>query len=103
VTASLFHEADTVILVCAKSGLATPPEGRGLIVQNLMLAAHDLGLGSSPVGLARPWFNQAHVKAELGIPAHYEVVLPIALGHPVLPLPCHPKNEPEIACWNWDD
>ena len=43
------------------------------------------------------------MKAELGIPAHYEVALPVVLGHPAHPTPAPPRDEPEIVCWHWDD
>lgn len=102
VKANLFHGADTLILVCAKPGRFAPVEDCFLAAQNLMLAAHDRGLGTCPVGFARSWFNRPEVKAELGIPPHYEAVLPIVLGHPDhAPAPV-PRDQAEIACWQWD-
>jgi nitroreductase len=103
VAANLFHGADTLVLICAKPGRFSPAEDCFLAAQNLMLAAHALGLGSCPVGFARPWFNRAEVKAELGIPPHHEAVLPIVLGHPAHPPPAATRQEPEISCWHWDD
>jgi nitroreductase len=101
--ANLFHGADTLVLICAKPGRFSPVEDCLLAAQNLMLAAHGLGLGSCPVGFARSWFNRPEVKAELGIPANYEAVLPVVLGHPAQPPPVVPRREPEIACWHWDE
>jgi nitroreductase len=91
------------VVICAKPGHGAPVEDCFLAAQNLMLAAHGLGLGSCPIGFARSWFNRAEVKAELGIPAHYEPVLPITLGHPAHPPPGVPRHEPETVCWHWDD
>lgn len=101
--ANLFHGADTLVLICARPGKFSPVEDCFLAAQNLMLAAHGLGLGTCPVGFARTWFNLPEVKAELGIPAHYEAVLPIVVGHPAHPPAPVPKNDSEIACWHWDD
>jgi nitroreductase len=102
VAANLFHGADTLVVICAKPGHFAPVEDCLLAAQNLMLAAHGLGLGTCPVGFARSWFNLPEVKAELGIPEHYEPVLPIVIGHPAHPPPAVPRDEPEIACWHWD-
>ena len=101
--ANLFHGAATLVLVCARPGRFSPVEDCFLAAQNFMLAAHGFGLGSCPVGFARPWFNLPEIKAELGIPEHYEVVLPIVLGHPDHPTPRVPRDEPEIVAWHWDD
>lgn len=103
VSANLFHGADTLVLICAKPGRFVPVEECFLAAQNLMLAAHDRGLGTCPVGFARSWFNRPEVKAELGIPSQYEAVLPIVIGHPAHPAPDVPKNDAEIASWQWDD
>lgn len=102
-TVNIFHDADTLVVVCAKSSRFHPVEDCFLAAQNLMLAAHGLGLGSCPVGFARPWFNLPHIKGELGIPSHYTPVMPIVLGYPAHPLPESPKNAPETIAWHWDD
>jgi nitroreductase len=101
--ANLFHGADTVVVICAKPSPFPGVDDCYLAAENLLLAAHGLGLGSCPIGFARSWFNRPDVKTELGIPTHYEVVLPVVLGHPAHPTPAPPKDEPEIVCWHWDD
>lgn len=100
---NIFHEADTLIVVCAKPSRFSPVEDCFLAVQNLMLAAHGFGLGSCPVGFARPWFNQPDVKAELGIPPHYTAVMPIVIGYAVQPPPPPNKLTAETVCWHWDE
>jgi nitroreductase len=99
---NIFHGADTLIVICARPVGLAPVEDCCLAAQNLMLAAHGLGLGTCPIGFARLWFNLPEVKAELGIPSHYTPVLPIAVGHPMHPPAEVPKNEPETVCWHWD-
>jgi nitroreductase len=99
---NIFHGADTLIVICAKPGRFTPTEDCFLAAQNLMLAAHGLGLSSCPVGFARPWFNRPDIKAELGISTQYTPVSPIVVGHPADQAPSVPKNDAEIVCWHWD-
>lgn len=99
---NIFHGADTLILICARPGRFDPVEDCFLAAQNLMLAAHSLGLGSCPVGFARPWFNLPETKAALGIPPHYIAVLPIVVGHPAGPPAAVAKDEPEIVSWHWE-
>ena len=50
----------------------------GLAMQNLLLAAHDLGLGACPVGS----FHRKAVALFLDLPPHVQLVLLIALGYP---------------------
>jgi nitroreductase len=100
---NLFHGTDTLVVICAKPGRFHPTEDCFLAAQNLMLAAHGLGLGSCPVGFARPWFNLPEVKAELGIPSHYAPVLPLVIGHPAHPPAAVPRREAETVGWLWDE
>lgn len=102
---NLFHEADTLVLVCAKPARFTPAEDCFLAVQNLLLAAHGLGLGACPVGFARPWFALPEVKAELGVPPHHTPVMPVVVGHPARgpSRPAPPKAAPEFVSWRWDE
>ena len=99
---NIFHGADTLIVICARPSRFFPVEDCFLAAQNLMLAAHGLGLGTCPVGFARPWFNLPHVKNQLGMPSHCTAVLPIVVGHPAGIPPVVSRDEPTIACWHWD-
>ena len=46
-----------------------------MAAQNFMLAAFASGFATCPIGLARAWLNLAEVKAELGIPPEFVVVV----------------------------
>jgi len=50
----------------------------GIATQSLCLAAHDLGLGTVVVGL----FDHDKARGILQVPAGYEVVALVPLGHP---------------------
>ncbi|MEO6992745.1 MAG: nitroreductase family protein [Lacunisphaera sp.] len=100
---NVFHDADTLIVIFATPGRFTPVEDCLLAGENLMLAAHGMGLGSCPIGFARSWFNLPEIKAECKIPANYIAVLPIVVGYPAAAAPAVPREEAEIACWHWDE
>ncbi len=74
---SVFHGAPGLVLVLAKSSEAQASEDCCLAAENLMLAARNEGLGTCCIGLARHWLNLPSTKQELGLPAPYEVVVPI--------------------------
>ncbi|MBI4003215.1 MAG: nitroreductase family protein [Nitrospira defluvii] len=50
----VFHRAGTLIIICARPGTHNGEEDCSLAARNLMLAAHAMGLGTCPVGFARP-------------------------------------------------
>lgn len=95
----VFHGARTVIVVCAAPGPWPGEEDCCLAAQNLMLAAHGLGLGTCPIGLAREALGEPAWLAELALPADHSVVMPIAVGYP-LEFPTRPaRRAPRILAW----
>ncbi len=96
---NIFHNAGTLVVICAKPGGQNPAEDCCLAAQNLMLAAHAIGLGTCPIGFARPWMNLEETKRDLGIPEALSVVFPITLGFPAEVPPAVPRNPPEIVIW----
>jgi nitroreductase len=91
-----------LIVIYAKPARFEPIEDCCMAGQNLLLAAHAMGLGTCPVGFARPWFNEPEIKLELGIPANYTAVLPIVVGWPAGPTIAPPRAAPEIISWGED-
>ena len=79
---NIFHDAPTLVVVCATSDDAQAAEDCCLAAQNLMLAAHAAGLGTCPIGFSRPWLRLPETKKELGIDARYVPVFPVVVGHP---------------------
>jgi nitroreductase len=98
-TFNIFYNAGTLILICAKPVGEHPDWDCCLAAQNLMLAAHDLGLGTCPIGLAWPLFERPEVQQEMNIPLDYMPVLPIIVGYPSKPAPPVARNSPEILFW----
>lgn len=95
----IFHHAETLVVIYAEPARHHPVDDCLLAAQNLMLAAHALGLGTCPIGFARPWFNLLEVKDELGIPGDFTAVMPLVLGWPASVPPAPPRHEPNVICW----
>ncbi len=102
---NVFHHAGTLIVICARPARFNyvPSEDCCLAAQNLMLAAHGMGLGTCPVGFVRPWLNLPEIRQSLRLPYHCEAVLPIAVGWPAGESPTSgPRTEAEVV-WLRDD
>ena len=79
----LFHGAPAAIVISVERGASTPCEDALLAAQNIMLAAHALGLGTCLIGFAvEAMRHDASIKRLLGIPDNERVYVVIALGKP---------------------
>lgn len=96
---NVFHHAGTLVVIYAKPAPHHPADDCYLAAQNLMLAAHGLGLGTCPIGFARPWLNLPEIKAELGVPSSYSCIMPLVVGWPAEIPAAPPREEAEIVCW----
>ena len=93
----VFYDAPALIAICARGNDPFATIDCCLAAQNLMLAAHGMGLGSCFIGLSQGWLNQDSVKEELGLPRDWTVVAPIVVGHPSGPAPPAPtRRAPEV-------
>jgi nitroreductase/Pyruvate/2-oxoacid:ferredoxin oxidoreductase delta subunit len=79
----LFHGATAVILIGSKPGASCPKEDALLATQNILLAAHSMGLGTCLIGFAvEAMKRDVTIKKYLGIPDNERVYSVIALGYP---------------------
>ena len=79
----LFHGAPAVVIVGSEPGGSCPVEDALLASQNILLAAHCMGLGTCLVGFAKDAISHDRkMKASLGIPLQESVHAVIALGYP---------------------
>ncbi|OGQ95788.1 MAG: nitroreductase [Deltaproteobacteria bacterium RIFOXYD12_FULL_57_12] len=79
----LFHGAPAAILVGASAGASCPMEDALLATQNILLAAHAMGLGSCLIGFAVEAIKrEPAIKKNLDIPADESIYAVIALGYP---------------------
>lgn len=80
-----FHGAPTLIFILKdKRGASRPEVDVGCCGQNMVLAAHSLGLGTCWVGFVEPLNYYGPIwKRRLGVKWPYEFCEVIALGYPV--------------------
>lgn len=93
----IFHGAPALIVIYATSENGIPD--CFLAAENLLLAATTLGLGSCPIGMARPFFDQANVKVDLGVPASSRCALPIVVGVSADDVAPTPRELPNVLAW----
>ena len=78
----LFHGATAVIVVACKTQATLPKEDALLASQNILLAAHSMGLGSCLIGMAvEPMKRDIKIQNSIGVPHHEKVYSVIALGY----------------------
>lgn len=76
----IFHGAPVVIFITTPRDDEWAPIDAGMCAQNMLLAAHSLGLASCPVGLAR-YVEKTPIVSRLGLAANEEVVLAVVMGY----------------------
>ena len=78
----LFHGAPAAIVVGSRPGATLPKEDAMLASQNILLAAHSMGLGSCLIGMAvEAMKNDRKLQTAIGIPHEETVYSIIALGY----------------------
>ena len=92
-----FYGAPVVLIVLADRSAPTYLYDGSLVMANLMLAAHALGVGSCWIHRAKEEFESEEGRAilrELGIEGDYEGIGHCILGMPAQPLPeARPRKE----------
>jgi nitroreductase len=96
---NIFHDAGTLIAICARPMSEFTVADCWLAAENLMLAAHAMGLGTCVIGSAVAALNAPEGKADLGIPADYAVVAPIVVGVPRDRGAATDRKAPNILAW----
>lgn len=82
-----YHAPVLILIARALNGTGTLPTllDCGLLVQNIMLAAHAHNLGTCPLGGIVPFLNHdsnADLITLFHIPSDYEIAITLALGYP---------------------
>jgi nitroreductase len=93
---NIFYNAPALIVIYAKPEGPVPEADACLAAQNLMLAAHNEGLGTCWIGFSRDFLNTSELKAELGIPDEYIAAAPLVLGYAAVEHPPVSRKDPEI-------
>jgi nitroreductase len=96
---SIFYDAGTLIVVCAKPLGPFVTADCWLAAENLMLAACAMGLGTCCIGSAVGALNTPEVKSALKMPNDVTAVAPIIVGVPRLAPALDSRRSPEILSW----
>ena len=94
---SIFHHAPTLIVIARDKASGISYLDCGILLQNILLSAHAIGLGTCPLGTLVPILNLPENKdilKLLNIPVNYEVAINVALGYPA-ENPAAPERFPE--------
>ena len=92
-----FYGAPAILVVLADKSVRTSVYDGSLVMGNMMLAAHALGLGSCWIHRAREVFDTPEWRAwlsEIGLEGEYEGVGNLTLGYPLGELPSEKPRLP---------
>jgi nitroreductase len=92
---NIFHRAPTAIIVSGKKDAVTPMVDCAASVQNMLLAAESMDIGSCWIGFAKFYFLNPKNMKKFNIPEDHEVHFGVSLGYKV-------KKNPEALKRNTD-
>jgi nitroreductase len=78
---NIYYKAPTIIVVAGKKDAISPLVDASAAIQNILIAAESLGIGSCWIGFAKFFFTGPDRYKKLGIPEGYEVHYGVALGY----------------------
>ena len=97
-----FYGAPVVLVVLADKSVPTYVYDGSLVMGNMMLAAHTLGLGSCWIHRAKQEFDSMEGKAilaQLGITGDYEGIGHCIIGYPEGDLPAKKPRKENYVYW----
>lgn len=95
----MFYAAPALVVIYAKPQGFISQYDCCLAAQNLVLTAHDMGLGTCWIGFAQAYFNMASVKTSLNVPEDFVAVAPLVIGYPLEQKDPAAKNPPTVLNW----
>jgi nitroreductase len=94
---NVFYNAPALIVISSATANPWAIEDCSLAAENLMLAAHAIGLGTCWVGITQRWFATPEGKAALNLPVSQTPVAPIIVGHSKSAPPPISRGDPKIS------
>jgi nitroreductase len=96
---NIFYNATTLIVICGRPIGPFVAADCWLAAENLMLAAHAMGLGTCVIGSALLALDEPDGKAEAGIPTDHTAFAAIIAGVPREDTSPTPRKAPHIVAW----
>ncbi len=97
---TFFHAPVLIILLADKRGIGSVELDTGICGQNMVLAAHSLGLGTCWVSLIDGLQGFPKFKKQLGITEPFEIVTSLTLGYPKGKIDNVVKREQARVVWH---
>ncbi len=94
---SIYYHAPVMIMVIGKSSSRFREIDCSLCAENMMLAAHALGIGSCWIGSTEVAYDNPEIMAGFKIPDGYSPVGTIVFGYPDETPEAHDKKQPQIT------
>jgi nitroreductase len=94
---SIFYHAPTVIMVIGKTDSRFREIDCSLAAENMMLAAHALGIGSCWIGSTEVAYGNSELMAGFRVPEEYSPVGTIVLGYPEENPEAHDKHPAKVT------
>lgn len=76
----IYYNAPTIVIAAARKDAVSPAADVCAAIQNILIAAESLQIGSCWIGFAEFYFNGPDRYGRVGIPEGYEVHYGVALG-----------------------
>jgi nitroreductase len=96
----IFYGAPILVLIYSSPESFTPVEDGSLAAENMMLAAHSMGIGSCWIGFASPLGYVPEVFKELNVPEDHRLIAPLVFGYPKKKdMAPTQRSEPKITAW----
>jgi len=77
----IFYNAPLAIIVSARKDAVSPLVDACAAIENMMIAAESLNIGSCWIGFSKFYFNNPESYKKLGIPEGYEAQYAVAFGY----------------------
>ena len=93
---NIFHRAPTAVIVSGKKDATTPMVDCAAAIQNMLLAAESMDIGSCWIGFAKFHFLNTENLKKFNIPDDHEVHFGVSLGYKVRENPKAPERKENV-------
>ncbi|MDF1531184.1 MAG: nitroreductase family protein [Methanosarcinales archaeon] len=93
----MFYNAPALVIILGNENAMTIDYDCAMAAQNMMLAAHSMGIGSCWIGGIQPALMDSGFLKELGAPDRYKAVAPLIFGYPKGENAVPEKKKPDVV------
>ena len=96
---NILHNAPTIIVVSGKSDGDYSQTDCSAAIENMLLAAEGLDIGSCWIGLIKAYFQSPESKEKLEIPEGYTPIYGVTLGYKNEEVSGNPNRNKDVINW----